>query len=515
MKTSKYLSAFIIGGVTLISGISHAESLDEAVQYVLKTNPNLAAIAYRRKAIDHQVEQAKSAYWPKVDFSYAVGPDKNFEPINGTLSVKQNTLSLRQNIFNGFITDSEVKRQTARVNSEAYRLQGNSEQTALSVAKVYLDVLRHDDLKLLALQNMGIHERIFDQIKLRSEAGVDQKANLDQVKGRLALAKSNVVITEINVEDAKTNYQSVVGRLPEDLTKPANLDSVLPETLEEAQNKAVQSHPILKSAKADLEATKAQDEAAKGAFYPVVDLEVDRRWDSNTDNTEGYQEDIQGMLKVRLNLFSGLKDTARKAETVELINEAISIKNNTEREVVESIRLSWMAHYAAQRKVSLLEEYVDSASSTAEAYTKQWNLGKRTMLDVLDTQAEVINAKQDLINAQYDALYTEYRILSGMGAMVHTLKMTWPEETKTVPMPTPYTAAYFEYPFLPANATRLEAIEAAQKAGIDTGFRWKTTNGISTVVHPTVQPGEVEKLRNERMQVEAMMKEGAHVRALE
>ncbi len=513
MKISKALAALMIGGVVLSGGTSQAETLNEAVQHVLKTNPNLAAMAYKRKAIDQEVNQAKSGYLPKIDFSYAVGVDKNYEPTNESFSVKQSTLSLRQNVFNGFITDSEVKRHTARVNSEAYRLQGNSEQTALTVANVYLNVLRHNELSKLSQKNLEIHERIYDQIKLRSESGVDQKANLDQVNGRRALAKSNVVITEINVEDAKTNYQSVIGRLPEGLSRPAALSTHLPASMEEAQNKAVEKHPILKSAKADLEATKAQDATAKGAYYPVVDLEVDKHWDTNTDNSPGYQEDMQAMLRVRFNLFSGWKDKSRKAETAELMNEATAIKNNTHRDVVESIRLSWMSHDAAQRKVTLLSEYVESASATAEAYTKQWNLGKRTMLDVLDTEAEVINAKQDLINAQYDALYAQYRILSGMGSMVHTLKMEWPVETETVAMPAPYTATSIEYPYLSAKATRLEAIEAAKKVGVDTTFSWKTTDGSVTATHPAVRPGEIEQLQKEGLEAESVIKEESSMAA--
>lgn len=505
MKISKSLAVLMVGGVVLSGGISQAETLNEAVQHVLKTNPNLSASVYKRKAIDQEVNQAKSGYLPKVDFSYSVGVDKNFEPVNESLSVKKNNLSLRQNIFNGFITDNEVKRHTARVNSEAYRLQGNSEHTALAVASVYLNVLRHEELNKLAQENLEIHQRIYDQIKLRSESGVDQKANLDQVDGRLALAKTNVVITEINVADAKTNYQSVVGRLPENLSKPASLVSNLPAAMDEAQNMAVEKHPTLKSAMADLEATKAQDGTAKGAYYPVVDLEVDKNWDTNTDNTLGYKEDLQAMLRVRFNLFSGLKDKSRIAETAELMNEATAIKNNTQREVVESIRLSWMAHEASQRKISLLEKYVESASSTAEAFTKQWNLGKRTMLDVLDTEAEAINAKQDLLNAKYDALYAQYRILSGMGSMVHTLKMEWPAETEPVAMPAPYVATNIEYPLLPANATRLEAIEAAQKAGIDTNFSWKTTNGSATATHSAVAPGEVAALQKNKMAADSTM----------
>lgn len=487
MKLGKSIASLMVGGMIFGSSIASAETINEAVQYVLKTDPNMAAMIYKRRAIDQEVRQARAGYMPKVDFTYGAGADKNYEPDNESFAVKTSTLSLRQNLFNGFATRGEIRRHQSRANAEAYSLQGATEYAALQVAKVYLDVLRQEDLHKLAIENNSVHERIHDQIELRSESGVDEKANLDQVNGRVALAKTNLVITDINVADAKTNYQSVVGHLPEDLSTPDTLKTFLPGSLADAQKLAVENHPTLKSADADVQATKEQHDVAKSAFYPIVDLEVDKHWDTNTDDRSGYQEDLQGMIRVRYNIFDGWKDHARKAETAELLNEAKAIKNNTKRQVVESIRLSWMAHEAADQKVALLQDYVNSAASTAEAFTKQWNLSKRTMLDVLDTEAELINAKKDLINAKYDALYAQYRILNGMGVLVPTLKMNWPAETEPVQLHTPYEAKSVKHLLLPANATRQEAIEAAEKAEIDTSFSWKTEDQSGKVsIHAPV-----------------------------
>ena len=80
--------------------------------------------------------------------------------------------------------------------------------------------MRQLELNELAKENLTTHQRIYDQIKLRSESGIDRKADLDQVMGRLALAESDVVVSEANVADAQTDYQFVVGRIPENLVKP-------------------------------------------------------------------------------------------------------------------------------------------------------------------------------------------------------------------------------------------------------------------------------------------------------
>jgi adhesin transport system outer membrane protein len=427
MKRPRQLTAIMAGLLLLASGSAQAESLSEAVQEALATNPVVKAEFHDLLARRQEVVQAKSGYLPRLDYMEAIGVEENYNP-DSSSTPREHVLSLRQNLFQGFATDNEVKRQQSRVDSATYRLHAMAEGTALKTAKAYLDVLRHLELQMLASENLTIHEQIFDQVKLRSESGVGKRANQTHVQGRLALAKSNAVVTEINLLDAKTNYQAVVGHFPDKLTQPRSFAKYLPATVEEAQKLAVDAHPTLMSAQADLVARKAQDEVAKSAFWPVVDVEVDKRWRDEFDDRDYWEDDLAATLRVRFNLYHGGRDKARKMETTELLGEARQIRNQTHRQVVESIRLSWMANKAVQDKLKHLNDYIDATSATAEAFTKQWNIGKRTMLDVLDTKAEVVNARKDYIEAKYDGLYAEFRVLSGMGRLVHTLDLKWPDE---------------------------------------------------------------------------------------
>jgi len=321
-----------------------------------------------------------------------------------------------------------VKRQKARVKSSAFLLQGDTEDTALFVSRVYLNVLRQLEINELAKENLTIHERIHDQIKLRSESGLDRRADLDQVEGRLALARSNVVVTESNVVDAETDYLKVVGRIPEDLIKPLEVDSAIPPTLEEAVHLAIENQPILKSADADLEAREAQHDVAQSPFFPTLDVAVDQKWEDDVDEP-GYVEELQAVATVRFNLFNGFGDKARLTETLELINEAREIRNNTYRQTVEFIRLAWVSYRQSTDQIQYLENYVKSTSETAMAFQKQWNIGRRTMFDVLDLEAELINAKRDLVNAHYDRMFSQYRVLTGLGELVHTIGLQWPAES--------------------------------------------------------------------------------------
>lgn len=427
-----------IAALTLWSGLAFApgvgaETVQDAVKHLINSNPDVRAAAHNRLARDQEVKQARSGYFPTLDFESGAGKDYVDKPFDDDLDPWQVRIGARQNLFTGLATMNEVDRQKARVQSQAYVVQSTAENTALKAIDVYLEVLKNQAIVDLARENLTLHERISDQIRLRSESGVDRRADMDQIQSRLNLARSNVVVSEQNLLDAETNYLAVIGHEPGPMNRPTIPGDLMPANLQEAERIALAGHPQLRSANADVEARKEQDEVAMGPFMPIVDFEVDKIWEEDTNYSSYYdnnneREDLRLFLRLRYNLFNGFKDTARKQETVEQINEAREIRNHTHRQVVESIRLAWRAREAASKKIDYLRQRQQFAKATADAYTKQWNIGQRTLLDVLDAEAERIDASRQLTVAEYDGLYAQYRILNGTGRLLPALQLQMPEE---------------------------------------------------------------------------------------
>lgn len=416
------------GMFLVLSSTSQGETISEAIDQVIQTNPQVRSQVHNRLARDQQVVQAKAGYFPTLDINAAAGWAEDQKPIDESREPYEAGIGLRQNVFRGFADQGEIARQKARVLSSAYLLQGTSENLALNASRVYVNVLRKQELKAIADENLTIHLRIADQIRLRSDSGVGSQVDVEQIQSRLALAQSNVVIAETNLLDAQTEYLAVVGHLPMDLTRPAPPDDMMPSTLEDATLQAIGANPILKSAMSDLDARQQQYEVAKAPYYPILDIELDKRWEDDIDRVDTEREYWSALGRVRYNLFNGWRDQGRKAETLELVSEAREIKNNTERQVVESMRLSWMAYISVLDRIDYLRDYVKSSRSTAEAYAKQFDIGKRTLLDVLDGEAEAINARADLVDAEADGLFSQYRILNATGGLVNSFGLSWPEE---------------------------------------------------------------------------------------
>lgn len=431
MKTCKISSWFVAAGFLVMSvSLVQAETLQDAVKYLLKANPEVRAQAYNRMAKDLEVRQAKAGYLPTIDLYAGTGYDRHYRPIDDTSYPDFATISLRQNVFRFFGTQSEVERQEARVESSAYILNETAENLALQATKVYLQVLKSQELYDLAKENLLVHRRIFDQVDLRSESGVDRRSDTDQVTGRVALAKSNLAAAQNNLLDTRTDYQAIIGYMPGDLVMPEPVATALPATLDEAEQLALKNNPTIKSSKADLEARYKQKDTAKSQLYPSFDVAFDYNWKYDMDYTNpGKEEYYTAMALVSFNIFNGGWNKARIGQTTYEIHEAEEISRNSMKQTVQSVRLAWESNKTAAERVVYLGEYVKSAGLTADAFTSQWNIGRRTMFDLLDTQQEYINSKVMLLNAKYDKMYSEYRILNSMGKLIPTLGLPLPEQS--------------------------------------------------------------------------------------
>ena len=134
------------------------------------------------------------------------------------------------------------------------------------------------------------------------------------------------------------------------------------------------------------------------------------------------------MLRMRYNLFKGGSDMARVNETNHLTNEAREVANRTRRQVDESARLSWNAYYSANERLPSLQEHATMSAATRDSYAKQFNLGQRTLLDLLDSENESFTAQSNFINASYLESFSRFRVLADMGQLLNYLGVQPPAE---------------------------------------------------------------------------------------
>lgn len=419
-------------GVSLHAPVG-AQSLHEAVEQAVRTNPEVLASADRRLATDEQLKQAQAGYFPRVDLNTGYGRerldslDTRLLGLSDTAFTRREAgLTLSQMLFDGFGVKNDVARQEARVGSSAHQVNANAEDIALRAVGAYLEVLRRQDTVAFAKENLASHLRIHDMIEQRTEGGYGRRSDFDQSKSRLALAKANLRQEWGSLKDAEATFLRLVGAQPAALTKPVVPARTIPASEQAALDAALTNHPVIRSASLDLEAARAQHEVAKAALYPRFDFEVSGS--HGRDDVRGRSDDYSAMLRRRYNLFRGGADKAKVSETRFQIDEASESLNRVRRQVAENLSLSFSALHTARDRVDTLRQYVESSDATREGYAKQFSIGQRTLLDLLNAENEYFSARSAFVTAEYTELLAVYRVFAGMGQLLDALDIPRPTE---------------------------------------------------------------------------------------
>ncbi len=420
-----------------VSDWASAARLQEVVADNLGQNPEVQQALQNYAAVIQEIRQARAGYYPTLDATLGYGyewTDKENGIQDEELNRREARLNLNQMIFDGFATRSEVQRQLARAASRASRFKDTAQRYVLTSSRAYLEVQRREQLLQLAKESLYNHVKLYDQIRRRSESGMGTLASLQQAEGRLALAEVNMLAAENNLRDAQVSYRRVVGQpVPESLEPFDGSALILPETLQAAVAKGLANQPVADLAQADVEAAVAQRDAAKSHMFPRLDFEVERRWDENIDGVEGDDEDLTAMLRLRYNLFNGGADKARIRQTEHQIGEAQAIQRDAQRQIRESVELSWNAYEILKRQLEYLETHVRSSEETRNSYKKQFDIGQRSLLDLLDTENEVFAAKNQLAEARVDSEIAKLRILTGTGELLEALEIALPPVEEHAP----------------------------------------------------------------------------------
>jgi len=426
-KTHKQTLGSTLAIVVTLASATQAGTLNEVVQQALSSNPEVQASIQLRNAREQEVKQAKSDYYPEIFITAGIGEENTDSPYTRSLSASGDSVDLtrqeaafiiRQSLYSGFETTENVAGSRARLDAANSQVTSASERITLRTAQAYLAVMRDKHQLQLANDNLQQHKQIYERVKQRSDSGVGRKADLMQAEGRLALAETHVIAADTNFYNTTINYNRIVGAMPsEDMQMPQSFAEALPVNLQEALDITLKNNPEVQIAAANVMAANAQHKATRSGYQPQLDLVFEQTWDDNLDGVEGENEGYSIMLKLRYNLFNGGGDTARNRQTAFLVNESKAQQDQAQRLIVEDLNRAWTTYKALRRQLIFLKQHVDASVQTMDAYNKQFNLGQRTLVDLLDANNELFEANRAYSAAQYDSLYHQYRILASMSQL--------------------------------------------------------------------------------------------------
>lgn len=441
MNTKKILSVLMLAAFPMFGWAADTvaptpeqqfATLREIAQKAVLNNPEVVAKWHNFKASAEEVGVASGGFLPRVDVTAGIGREYLKQPLFSGSKITQEgyydrngwLLSLNQMIFDGFATRNEVKRLGKAQLVRYYELLDASEAIALEAARAYLDVIRYRFLVNLAEDNYVQHRATFEQLLRRTQSGVGRRVDLEQAASRLALAEVNLTTETANLHDVTARFQRIVNsQPPQVIFSPALISRALPISQKAALEKLFTNNPALLAAQENVEAADYDVAVRRAAYSPRLDFRA------RTDNVENYQGIIgdrtNNVAEVVLtyNLFNGGSDRARERQYIERKNMAIDLRDKACRDTRQTLAIAYNDVTRLREQVSFLNIQVGLVEKTRDAYRDQFNVGQRTLLDLLDTENELLSARRAAINADMDLSLAYLRTYAGMGTLLEFLEL--------------------------------------------------------------------------------------------
>jgi adhesin transport system outer membrane protein len=288
----------------------------------------------------------------------------------------------------------------------------------------YLDTVKYQRLVDFARANLQVHRSIHAQIAERAGGGVSQGVDLDQAVARVGLAETNLVIEVANLNDVLNRFQRLVGAYPgANLAVPAVPEGEIPELRGAALEIAYQRSPVINSAIENLRAAQEALNLTNAPMMPRFDLRYRNEVAHDTDSIDGRFSTEAVELVMTYNLYRGGADSARKREYYNLYNAAIEERKQACLNVRQEISNNFNELAALREQVVLTEVSRKAQNATRKAYRDQFDRGRRSLLDLLDSQNEYFDAERSNINAIVDEVASQARTLANMGLLLASLEV--------------------------------------------------------------------------------------------
>ena len=395
------------------------------VQRAVKTHPSVKATVAKKFSSEYEVDSQVAGYFPSVDLESGIGFEDS-EIVNresDTLLRSEAKISLRQLVFDGWETSSRVSVAKANLKAATAVLGAQQQETSLQAAASYIDVFRSKKFVALAKKNLKNHKELGQRIKKRAQTGYGNKANLAQVNARIALANARLIRFQGELDTATAQYQESVNELPpsEGMVLPVIPDEMVQEDVDSLIAIAIMNNPALEASAHRIEEKVALTDQVESEFMPKIHVNLSSSWNEDMDGTRGKNNDTMGMVNLKYNLFNGTGSLARLDKAHYELDNATELMKAYKRQVIKEVRSAYIQLQVAHARLPALESHVKMASKVLKASYKQFKLGQRSILDLLDQRNELFQAEIALLTEQTRKIYATYRLLASQGGLLSYL----------------------------------------------------------------------------------------------
>ncbi|KPL93241.1 outer membrane channel protein TolC [Vibrio splendidus] len=417
----KLLPLFISAAIGSLSSSAFADTLAEVYDQAKQNDPQLLRSAAQRDAAFEAVTSSRSDLLPQIDLR------ANYDINRGDLSDKNNDnnqwgagIYFSQELYqrSSWIT-LDTAEKTARQSDSAYAAE--QQALILRVATAYFEVLRaQDNLEFVRAEKAAVARQL-EQTKQRFEVGLsaitdvhDAQAQYDGVLADEVLAENTLINNYEGLREITGQEHSNLSILDTDRFSASKSSESAAALVEQAEQKNLS----LLASRISQDVAKDNITLASSGHLPSLTLDGSYSLADQSNSSNNYDQDNLNLgLNLVVPLYTGGNTTSLTKQAEYNYVAASEDLEATYRSVVKDVRAFNNNITASIGALRAYEQSVVSAQSALEATEAGFDVGTRTIVDVLDSTRRLYDANKNLSDARYNYILSVLQLRQAVGTL--------------------------------------------------------------------------------------------------
>ena len=374
--------------VIFIYGLAQAESIKTFEQILtssLTSHPSIIGRQYQKLAAQADKKGAEWARFPTPSLEASTEGTGSGDTLG--------LFRLDQPVWTGGRITAGIDAAESRLDAAGAALDESRLDLTLQVINTYAQALQLKERRQYAESSVKEHERLLAMIQRRVARKVSSQTDQRLAESRLLLVKNELLFAEQGFTKALSNLEQLSGGAVTDVTWQGIERQDVPENMEQAQQDALVVSPTLQRLTHEEAASAADVKSRRAAYYPTAALRFEQEAGS------GYN-DSRALLVLQAAPGAGLSAQANIESAMAQQKAIQQTRNLAEREIRERIAVDWHEWTSANLRFQAAENSSQISMEVFESYTRQYVIGRKTWIDVLNAVRETMNARFTLADAR-------------------------------------------------------------------------------------------------------------------
>ena len=428
------------------SGPAAASDLMDAYRMARDSDPQLGAAESQKLAQGEGVVQSRAALLPQISASASLNDsDRDSTSIStvpnedGTVGFglsKSNSdtrsrsysFDLRQSLYDR-TNYTRLHASRARADQSAAEYEAALDGLMTRTAQAYFAVLTAIDSVVLSRAEQRAVGRQLDQAEQRYEVGLTAITDVHEARARHDSARANVIAAENALDDAREALSEITGTWLENIKGlESNFQPMLPEPqkIDDWVTEALDSNPALQARELAVIAANQDIGTARAGHLPTLSASVgysdNASWGTFTSNGLSFPANSLSDgptigISLSVPIFSGFATRSRVRQAVYTRDAVEDQLVQQRRAVTRQTRNAYRALIAGISSIDARTQSVVSAQSALDATEAGFEVGTRTIVDVLQSQQQLYTAQRELSRARHDFLVNTLNLKAAAGTL--------------------------------------------------------------------------------------------------